>query len=106
MDRLEVIADTYLSMNAPIQLAATVLLDQRKNIQPLLLDRLRVNLAQLDDQLKGRSQPNVCRLMEDGMPCCVYRSPEPTRIWRLHCSARPPCWSIPATFTIFPTTGI
>ena len=51
MDRLEVIADTYLSMNAPIQLAATVLLEQRKNIQPLLLDRLRVNLAELDDQL-------------------------------------------------------
>ena len=34
MDRLEVIADTYLSMNAPIQLAAATLLGQRKNIQP------------------------------------------------------------------------
>ena len=34
MDRLEVIADTYLSMNAPIQLAAATLLEQRKNIQP------------------------------------------------------------------------
>ena len=54
MDRLEVIADTYLSMNAPIQLAATVLLEQRKNIQPILIDRLRVNLAQLDDQLKSQ----------------------------------------------------
>ena len=31
--RLEVIADTYLSMNAPIQWATPALLDQRKNIQ-------------------------------------------------------------------------
>jgi alanine-synthesizing transaminase len=50
IERLEVIADTYLSMNAPVQLAATVLLGQRKNIQPLILDRLRTNLAELDRQ--------------------------------------------------------
>ena len=49
--RLEVIADTYLSMNAPIQLAAPVMLDQRRNIQPLLLDRMRTNLEQLDRAL-------------------------------------------------------
>ncbi len=51
MGRLEVIADTYLSMNAPIQLAAPVLLDQRKSIQPLLIDRLRANREELDRQL-------------------------------------------------------
>jgi aspartate/methionine/tyrosine aminotransferase len=51
MGRLEVIADTYLSMNAPIQLAAPVLLDQRKNIQPLLIDRLRTNREELERQL-------------------------------------------------------
>ena len=73
MDRLEVIADTYLSMNAPIQLAATVLLDQRKKIQPLLLDRLRVNLAQLDDQLKG--QKSTQRLQVDGGWYAVLRVP-------------------------------
>jgi alanine-synthesizing transaminase len=50
IERLEVIADTYLSMNAPVQLAATVLLGQRKNIQRLILDRLRTNLAELDRQ--------------------------------------------------------
>jgi len=49
--RLEVIADTYLSMNAPIQLAAPVLLDQRKNIQPLLIDRVRTTREELDRQL-------------------------------------------------------
>jgi alanine-synthesizing transaminase len=51
LDRLEVIADTYLSMNAPIQLAAPVMLEQRRNIQPLLLDRVRTNLEQLDHAL-------------------------------------------------------
>ena len=33
--RMEVIADTYLSMNAPVQLAASALLEQRHSIQPL-----------------------------------------------------------------------
>lgn len=51
MGRLEVIADTYLSMSAPIQLAAPVLLDQRKSIQPLLIDRVRTNREELDHQL-------------------------------------------------------
>ncbi len=73
MDRLEVIADTYLSMNAPIQLAATVLLEQRKNIQPLLLDRLRTNLSELDGQLKR--QRSVQRLQADGGWYAVLRVP-------------------------------
>jgi alanine-synthesizing transaminase len=51
MDRLEIIADTFLSMSAPVQLATPVLLQQRKNIQPVLLDRLRANLEELDRQL-------------------------------------------------------
>jgi len=51
MGRLEVISDTYLSMNAPIQLAARALLDQRKSIQPLLIDRVRTNREELDHQL-------------------------------------------------------
>ncbi len=51
MQRLEVIADTYLSLNAPIQLAAPVLLDQRKAIQPQLMSRIRANLVELDRQL-------------------------------------------------------
>jgi aspartate/methionine/tyrosine aminotransferase len=62
--RLEIIADTYLSVNAPIQLAAAVLLDQRKKIQPILLDRLRRNLAELDTQLA--SHPSCTRLQVDG----------------------------------------
>lgn len=52
--RLEVIADTYLSMNAPIQWALPVLLEQRKNIQSQLLDRVKSNLAELDRQLAAQ----------------------------------------------------
>jgi alanine-synthesizing transaminase len=71
--RLEIIADTYLSMNAPVQLAAPVLLDQRKQIQPILLDRLRVNLAELDRQLAGR--PSCTRLLVEGGWYVVLRVP-------------------------------
>src|SRR5579859_2865716 len=71
--RLEIIADTYLSMNAPIQHAAAVLLDQRKQIQPILLDRLRVNLAELDGQLAGR--PSCTRLLVEGGWYVVLRVP-------------------------------
>ena len=54
MARLEVIADTYLSMNAPIQWAVPTLLEQRKSIQRQLLERVRANLAELDRQLAGQ----------------------------------------------------
>ncbi len=71
--RLEIIADTFLSMNAPVQLAAPVLLDQRKKIQPILRDRLRVNLAELDRQLTGR--PSCARLIVEGGWYVVLRVP-------------------------------
>ncbi len=71
--RLEIIADTYLSMNAPVQLAAPVLLDQRKQVQPILLDRVRVNLAELDAQLAGR--PSCARLQVEGGWYAVLRVP-------------------------------
>ncbi len=73
MDRLEVIADTYLSMNAPIQLAAATLLEQRKNIQPLLLNRVRMNLAELDLQLAQQKASQ--RLQVEGGWYAVLRVP-------------------------------
>ena len=71
--RLEVIADTYLSMSAPIQLATPVLLHQRKNIQPRLLDRLRRNLEELDGQLAR--QKTCQRLQAEGGWYSVLRVP-------------------------------
>jgi alanine-synthesizing transaminase len=43
LDRLEIIADTYLSLNAPTQWAFPALLEQRRMLQPQLIDRLREN---------------------------------------------------------------
>ncbi len=71
--RLEIIADTFLSMNAPIQLAADVLLNQRKKIQPLLLERARANLAALDSQLTRH--PSCVRLEVQGGWYAVLRVP-------------------------------
>ncbi len=71
--RLEIIADTYLSMNTPVQLAAPVLLEQRKQVQPVLLDRLRVNLAELDHQLV--THPACARLQVEGGWYAVVRVP-------------------------------
>ena len=71
--RLEIIADTFLSMNAPIQHAASVLLDQRKLVQPVLLDRVRANLAELDRQLT--SFPACARLEVEGGWYVVLRVP-------------------------------
>ena len=71
--RLEVIADTYLSMNAPLQLATPVLLEQRKNIQPLLLDRVRANLEEVD---RGLAKQKSCqRLAVEGGWYAVLRVP-------------------------------
>jgi alanine-synthesizing transaminase len=63
--RLEVIADTYLSMNAPIQLALPILLEQRHAFRKQLMSRVRRNLSELDRQLAGQE---VCtrRPLEGG----------------------------------------
>jgi alanine-synthesizing transaminase len=71
--RLEVIADTYLSMNTPLQLALPALLAQGKQIQPLLLDRVRNNLQELDLQLSH--QENCRRLDLEGGWYVVLRVP-------------------------------
>jgi aspartate/methionine/tyrosine aminotransferase len=73
LDRLEVIADTYLSMNAPLQLGTPALLDQRKSIRPLLLDRARTNLQDLDRQLLRHK--NCTRLDVEGGWYAILRVP-------------------------------
>jgi len=73
MGRLEVIADTYLSMNAPMQWALPALLEQRKNIQRQLLERVQRNLAELDRQLAG--QKSCERLNVEGGWYAVLRVP-------------------------------
>lgn len=71
--RLEVIADTYLSMNVPIQLAAPALLAQRHGFQQQLIARVRRNLSALDVQLAA--QRNCSRLDVEGGWYAVLRIP-------------------------------
>jgi aspartate/methionine/tyrosine aminotransferase len=73
MNRLEVIADTYLSLNAPVQLAAPAFLEQRSVVQPILRDRIRENLSELDRLL---SLQKACqRLAVEGGWYAILRVP-------------------------------
>ncbi len=71
--RLEIIADTYLSMNAPIQLAIPALLEQRNPFQKQLLARAHKNLAELDRQLT--TQKSCARLVVEAGWYAVLRVP-------------------------------
>ncbi|MBV9147784.1 MAG: pyridoxal phosphate-dependent aminotransferase [Acidobacteria bacterium] len=73
LSRLEIIADTYLSVSGPIQHGVLELLDQRRTIQPQLLSRIRTNLGKLDDELKGA--PSIQRLRVEGGWYAVLRVP-------------------------------
>jgi alanine-synthesizing transaminase len=73
MQRLDIVADTYLSLNAPVQLAAPILLNQRKTIQPQLMNRVRANLAELDRQLA--LQKSCTRFVIQGGWYAVLRIP-------------------------------
>ena len=73
MGRLEVIADTYLSMNAPLQWAVPVMLEERHGIQRQLRQRMLENLALLDSELASQQ---LCRRLEvEGGWYAVLRIP-------------------------------
>jgi alanine-synthesizing transaminase len=71
--RLEVIADTFLSMNAPVQCALPVWLEGRGTIRVQIRARVRANLAELDRML--RKAPAVARLDAEGGWYAVLRIP-------------------------------
>jgi aspartate/methionine/tyrosine aminotransferase len=71
--RLEVIADTYLSVNAPVQLAIPKFLEQRHAFHKQVSSRVRRNLAELDRQLA--TQKVSSRLVVEGGWCAVLRVP-------------------------------
>ena len=71
--RLEVIADTFLSMNAPVQLAMPVFLELRHGFQKQVMARVRKNLAALDKQLLAQSSSS--RLEMEGGWYAVIRVP-------------------------------
>ncbi len=71
--RLEVIADTFLSMNAPVQWAMSTWLAHRDVIQGQIRARVAENLAELDLQLAG--QQWVRRLEAEGGWYAILRIP-------------------------------
>ncbi|HWR35097.1 MAG TPA: pyridoxal phosphate-dependent aminotransferase [Clostridia bacterium] len=73
LERLEVIADTFLSMNAPVQWALPELLDSRRSIQQQLRGRVRTNLVELDSQLA--KQKSCSRLQVEGGWYAILRVP-------------------------------
>jgi len=103
--RLEVIADTYLSVNAPVQLAMPRFLEQRHGFQKQVMSRVRRNLAELDRQL--RAQEACSRLKVEGGWCAVLRVPA-TRSdedLTIHLLASKGVYAYPGHFYEFPSAG-
>ncbi|HTV04003.1 MAG TPA: pyridoxal phosphate-dependent aminotransferase [Acidobacteriaceae bacterium] len=72
LDRIEVIADTFLSMNTPVQYALSSWLEVRGEIRRQIIDRVRQNLSLLDRELTGGP---VSRLDVEGGWYAVLRIP-------------------------------
>jgi len=73
LSRLEVIADTYLSVSAPVQFALPMFLKQRRVFREQVMLRVRENMAELDCQLAG--QQACRRLLTEGGWSAVLRVP-------------------------------
>ncbi len=73
LERLEVIADTFLSMNAPVQWALPAWIEGRGGIQEQIKARVAANLVELDRQLAAA--PMVNRLQTEGGWYAVLRIP-------------------------------
>lgn len=75
--RLEITADTFLSVGAPVQAAAPTLLEEAGAARGAILDRLRENLAALDVAL-GSTSP-LTRLRVEGGWYVTVRLPRVPR---------------------------
>lgn len=103
--RLEVIADTYLSMNAPVQAAMPAFLEQRQAFQKQLLARAMKNLVELDRQI---ALQKVCsRLMVEGGWYGVLQIPatRPDEELAVRLLERQGVYVHPGHFYDFPTDG-
>jgi alanine-synthesizing transaminase len=74
LERLEIIADTYLSVGTPVQCALSALLELRGPVQRQIIDRLRANLETLGNPaleagwyaiVKGQEEGAEIRLLRD-----------------------------------------
>jgi alanine-synthesizing transaminase len=102
MRRLEIISDTYLSVDTPVQWATGELLETRRMLQPQIRERIRANLERLDRRLAR--VPAADRLLVEGGWYGVVRVPE-TRSdeeWALMLLARHDVLVHPGHFYEFP----
>jgi alanine-synthesizing transaminase len=73
LDRLEIIADTYLSLNSATQWAFPALFEQRRTLKPQVRERVRGNWACLNTAL---SRETCCELLDaEGGWYAVLRVP-------------------------------
>ncbi len=105
LSRLDVIADTFLSMNTPVQLAIPRFLELRHGFQNQLMTRVRRNLTKLDAQLAAQS--SCSRLELEGgwyatLRVPVTRSDEDLTIELLNTQG---IYLHPGHFYDFPTDG-
>lgn len=76
LDRLEVIADTYLSVSTPIGLALPACFAAERAVRTAIDARLRANLASLDEALASRGHAlGVSRLRVEGGWSVVLEAP-------------------------------
>jgi aspartate/methionine/tyrosine aminotransferase len=73
VDRLEIIADTYLSPSTPVQLALPKFLSLRHSLQSQLQQRITANLRALDCML--RESKSLARLDREGGWYAILRVP-------------------------------
>lgn len=103
--RLEVIADTYLSVSAPLAHALPTLLDSRRILQPQILERVLSNLRWLDEQLTPACP--VDRLRAEGGWYAILKVPS-TRSdddWAIELLSRDGVFVHPGHFYDFPSEG-
>ncbi len=105
LSRLEIIADTYLSLSAPLAHALPKLLEMRHAIQPQILQRVCSNLAWMDEQLTADLP--VSRLRAEGGWYGVLKVPatRPDEDWAIELLSQDSVLVHPGHFYDFSAEG-
>jgi len=105
LERLEVLADTYLSLSAPLALALPALMETRRGLQPQILERVASNLQRLDARLERRLP--VTRLEVEGGWYAILRLPaiRTDEEWALELARRDGVLVHPGHFFDFESEG-
>ncbi len=106
MERLEVLADSFLSVGTPVQVALPRWLPQRDAIQCQIGARVTANLKALDSALASQHVPWVSRLRAEGGWYAILRVPavlpdEETAALLLERGV----WVHPGSFFALPSSG-